>query len=114
MSTDRLQNQTPSITPHILIVDDDVELCHVISDTLKERGYRTTFVESAEAAFDKIQDDKSIALVILDLEIPHMGGLILCQKLNEHPEVKHVPIVFLTVRDSDFDKKTAMTMGARS
>lgn len=112
MSTDQPQDQTPPVTPHILIVDDDVELCHVISDTLKERGYRTTFVESAEAALDKIQDDKSIALIILDLEIPHMGGLILCQKLKEHPEVKHVPIVFLTVRDSDFDKKTAMSLGA--
>ncbi len=106
-----MDSKTPN-TPHILIVDDDVELCHVISDTLKERGYRTTFVESAEAALESIQNDRSVSLIILDLEIPHMGGLILCQKLKEHPEIKHVPVVFLTVRDSDFDKKTAMSLGA--
>ncbi len=112
MSSDQPQDLKTPVTPHILIVDDDVELCHVISDTLKERGYRTTFVENAEDALEKIQNDRSFSLILLDLEIPHMGGLVLCQKLKEHPEVKNIPVVFLTVRDSDFDKKTAMSLGA--
>ncbi len=112
MSTDQPKDLKTPIAPHILIVDDDVELCHVISDTLKEQGYQTTFVENAEAGLEKLKTDRSFSLIVLDLEIPHMGGLVLCQKLKEHPELKHVPVVFLTVRDSDFDKKTAMSLGA--
>ena len=51
-------------------------------------------------------------LFILDLEVPKMGGLVLCQNLRAHPKTKDIPVVFLTVRDSDFDKKTAMSLGA--
>lgn len=112
MTTEQPSPAAEKPVPHILIVDDDAELCNVISDTLKERGYKTTFVQNTEEALQRVLEDKSLSLVILDLEIPHMGGFVFCQKLKELPEVKHLPIVFLTVRDSDFDKKTAFSLGA--
>lgn len=95
----------------ILVVDDDLELCQVIVDILKERGYDVTFVQTTEEGLEKGVSNPP-DLFILDLEVPKMGGLVLCQNLRAHPKTKDIPVVFLTVRDSDFDKKTAMSLGA--
>jgi CheY-like chemotaxis protein len=95
----------------ILVVDDDLELCQVIVDTLKDNGYDTAFVQTAEEALEKISSNPP-DLVLLDLEIPAMGGFVLCQKIRAHPQTQDVPIVFLTVRDSHFDRQTAMSLGA--
>ncbi|MBI2119160.1 MAG: efflux RND transporter periplasmic adaptor subunit [Elusimicrobia bacterium] len=95
----------------ILVVDDDLELCQVIVDILKERGYDVNFVQTAEEGLEKGLSNTP-DLFILDLEVPKMGGFVLCQNLRAHPKTKDIPVVFLTVRDSDFDKKTAMSLGA--
>ena len=58
----------------ILVVDDDLELCQVIVDTLKERGYDVSFVQNAEDAWEKIQSAPP-NLILLDLElIPCLYG----------------------------------------
>lgn len=95
----------------ILVVDDDLELCQVIIDTLKEHGYDAFFVQTAEEAYQKVMSDRP-DLILLDLEIPQMGGFVLCQKLRSTAKTRDVPVIFLTVRDSDFDKRTAISLGA--
>ena len=95
----------------ILVVDDDKDLCHVIVDTMTEQGYRATFVETTEEALKKI-NLRTPDLLLLDLEVPAMGGFVLCQKIHENPATKRLPIIFLSVRDSDIDRKTAMGLGA--
>lgn len=95
----------------ILVVDDDLELCQVIVDTLTDQGYRAVFVQSTEEALKKIET-KPPDLILLDLEVPSSGGFVLCQKIHENPATNAIPIIFLTVRDSDFDRKTAMSLGA--
>ncbi|OGR87844.1 MAG: hypothetical protein A3A86_00370 [Elusimicrobia bacterium RIFCSPLOWO2_01_FULL_60_11] len=95
----------------ILVVDDDLDLCHVIVDTLTDQGYRATFVETTEDALKKISA-KVPDLLLLDLEVPTMGGFVLCQKIHENPATQHLPIIFLSVRDSDLDRKTATGLGA--
>ncbi len=101
----------PNEGKQILVVDDDLELCHVIVDTLAEQGYRATYVETTEDALKKI-NAKVPDLILMDLEVPSMGGFVLCQKIHENPATQNIPIVFLSVRDSDIDKKTAMSLGA--
>ncbi len=95
----------------IQIVDDDIQLCEVIMDTLKERGHEASFIQTAEEGLEKALQDPP-DLFILDLEVPKMGGLVLCQKLKDNPKTKEVPVIFLTVRDSDFDRQTALSLGA--
>ena len=68
-------------------------------------------MQTAEEALEQIGINLP-DLVLLDVEIPHMGGFILCQKLRHDPRTQKLPVVFLSVRDSDFDKRTAMNLGA--
>lgn len=95
----------------ILVVDDDLDLCHVIVDTLTDQGYRAMFVETTEEAIKKISAHVP-DLLLLDVEVPSMGGFVLCQKIHENPATRSLPIIFLSVRDSDLDRKTAMGLGA--
>lgn len=95
----------------ILIVDDDLELCQVIKDTLSEKGYHVTFVQNAEDALELSLSDLP-DLMLLDIEVPKMGGFVFCQKLRSNVKTKDLPVIFLSVRDSDFDKQTAMSFGA--
>src|SRR5690349_275479 len=89
------ERPSPALNKNILVVDDDLELCHVIVDTLKEKGYGASFVQSAEEAFEKASQQPP-DLILLDLEIPQMGGFVLCQKFRSHSQTKDVPIIFLT------------------
>lgn len=95
----------------ILVVDDDIELGQVIVDTLEDHGYESVSVQSAEEALQKIMANPPDA-ILLDLEVPIMGGFVLCQKLRANPQTRNIPVIFLTVRDSDIDKQTAMSLGA--
>jgi membrane fusion protein (multidrug efflux system) len=103
---------TPTPTGgNILVVDDDLGLCQVIVDTLSENGYNATFVQNTEEALEYLSKSQP-DLVVLDLEVPRMGGFVFCQKLRASPQTKNVPVIFITVRDSEFDQKTAVSLGA--
>ena len=71
----------------ILVVDDDSDLCQVIVDTLKEKGYEATFVQNAEEGLENATNNPP-DLILTDLEIPHMGGFVLCQRLRLNPKTK--------------------------
>ncbi len=95
----------------ILVIDDDLELCQVIVDTLRENGYKAIFAQTTEEGFDRaIKDPPN--LILTDLEIPQMGGFVLCKKLRAHPVTRNIPIIFITVRDSQIDQQTAFSLGA--
>lgn len=106
-----MNTENAVVSGRILVVDDDLELCQVIVDTLKEKGYDATFVQTAEEGLDHAVGNLP-DLILTDLEIPRMGGLVLCQKLKTHPKTNHIPIIIITVRDSHFDKQTAISLGA--
>jgi CheY-like chemotaxis protein len=54
----------------ILIVDDDVSLCTLLSEELKEVGYTTDYVTQAESAFEFLENKKEVDIILLDLKLP--------------------------------------------
>ena len=67
----------------ILIVDDDINLCTVLSEELGEIGYTTSYVTSADAALRKIEADRNIDLILLDLKMPEKDGFYVLNAINE-------------------------------
>jgi len=95
-------------TEHILIVDDDVEIRHLLRDYLERNGLRATAVADGRgmrAALSKGQFD----LVILDLMLPGEDGLVLCRELRAH---SNLPVVMLTARGDETDRIVGLEMGA--
>lgn len=78
----------------ILIVDDDKNLCSVLSEELDEIGFNTSFVNSAEEAVQKAAQDNSFDLILLDLKMPGKDGFYVLRALKEK-EIK-VKVIVLT------------------
>lgn len=92
----------------ILIVDDEKLLVKGIKFSLEQDGYQTEVAyDGAEAL--KLARDKTIDLVILDLMLPEIDGLMVCQKIREF---SHVPIIMLTAKSDDIDKIMGLEYGA--
>lgn len=93
---------------HILLVDDDPNISHLVRLYLEKEGYDVT--ESARGddaleAFKRISPD----LVLLDVMLPVMDGL---QVLKEIRKTSKVPVIMLTAKDETFDKVLGLELGA--
>jgi two-component system KDP operon response regulator KdpE len=94
--------------PHILVIDDEPQILRALSTILHEKGYQITTASRGEeglALAAAIQPD----VVILDLGLPDMDGSEVCRHLREWTQV---PIIILSVRDSEQEKVLALDAGA--
>jgi two-component system, OmpR family, KDP operon response regulator KdpE len=92
----------------ILVVDDDPQIRRVMRVTLTGQGYEVDDAKDGEAALDKVRDHR-FDLVLLDMNMPGMGGLETCRAIRGQSDVA---IIMLTVRDSESDKVDALDAGA--
>jgi two-component system, OmpR family, response regulator len=94
--------------PHLLVVDDDVEIRDLLSTLLTRRGYRVT-IANDEPGMRRVLASSRIDLIILDLMLPGKDGLTICRELRAS---KSVPIVMLTARGDATDRVVGLEMGA--
>jgi len=95
----------------ILIVDDIAQNLQVLGQVLSQEGYRVAVATNGLQALEvaqKVNPD----LILLDVMMPEMDGYEACRKLKEIPEMSHVPIIFLTARNSTEDVVTGFEAGA--
>jgi two-component system KDP operon response regulator KdpE len=92
----------------ILVVDDDPQIRRVMRMTLVARNYEVSDVRSGEEALEKMRAGV-YDLVLLDMNMPGMGGLEACRALRGASDVA---IVMLTVRHTEKDKVEALDAGA--
>jgi two-component system OmpR family response regulator len=97
-----------ALEPHILIVDDDVEICQLVARFLEPHGFRVTAAGDGQSMRETLTKDPA-DLVILDLMLPGEDGLALCRDLRSH---SRVPIIFLTAANSEADRVVGLEMGA--
>jgi two-component system KDP operon response regulator KdpE len=92
----------------ILVVDDEPQIRRVMRTSLTEQGYIVTDGRSGEEALERLRQDHP-DLVLLDINMPGMGGLEACRQIRETSDVA---VIVLTVRDSEADKVAALDAGA--
>jgi two-component system KDP operon response regulator KdpE len=102
------QSSPPERSPRILVIDDEEQIRRALRSILQARHYTVdlaaTGAAGLEAAVDTTPD-----LIVLDLSLPDMSGLVVCEQLRAWYEG---PIVVLSVRDADADKIAALDLGA--
>lgn len=94
----------------ILIVDDEQDLCEILKFNLETEGYQADTANSGEEAMS--MDIASYDLLLLDVMMGGMSGFQLAKQLKENPMTAHVPIIFLTARDTENDTVTGFNLGA--
>jgi len=92
----------------ILVVDDDPQLRRVMKAALAKHGYIIGDARSGEAALEKLRDER-FDLVILDRNMPGMGGVEACRSIREHSDIG---IIMLTVRKTEAEEIEALDAGA--
>ncbi len=92
----------------ILIVDDEKLLVKGMKFNFEQEGYDVETAYDGEEAL-KLSRDKNLDLIILDLMLPKLDGLSVCQKIREFSSV---PIVMLTAKTEDMDKILGLEYGA--
>ena len=66
----------------ILIVDDDIDLCTILSEELSEVGYSTSYAVGADAALQHLADGERVDLILLDLKMPEKDGFFVLKELR--------------------------------
>ncbi len=92
----------------ILVVDDEQNIVKLARLYLNKGGYH---VEAAYDGAEALEKAKSVRpdLIILDIMMPEMDGLAVCQELRK---TSNVPIILLTARDDDIDRVVGLELGA--
>jgi DNA-binding response OmpR family regulator len=98
--------------PTILIIEDDVELAHVLKRHLEREGrYAVEIARTGEEGLRALLVRRPSAL-ILDVNLPEMNGFELCQRLRLEEATRRLPILLLTARTSESDKVLGLNLGA--
>jgi two-component system KDP operon response regulator KdpE len=92
----------------ILVVDDEPQIRRVLRTALTSQGYEVQDARSGEEALEKLRQER-FDLVLLDMNMPAMGGLEACREIRSGSEAA---IIALTVRDTEKDKVAMLDSGA--
>ncbi len=94
---------------NVLVVDDELALRKVLQTSLAARGFSVEEAVSGEQAIDMVPDG-GFDLVLLDINMPGMGGVGACRRIRTL--LPHIGIVMVTVRDAENDMVQALEAGA--
>lgn len=97
-----------SSADHILVVDDDPEIRHLLKQYLEKNGYRVATVGDGSGMWAALERAR-VDLIVLDLMLPGADGLELCRDLRARSKV---PVIMLTARGDEMDRVLGLEMGA--
>lgn len=95
----------------ILIVEDEKDIVKMLEYNLQKEGYRTVAVSNGEEVVRAAVQGQP-DLILLDLMLPGMDGLAVCQELRKHGQTAAVPIIMLTAKSQEADKIVGLELGA--
>ena len=113
----RAKGPTPNLTYiysmsnyRILVVDDEEDLCEILKFNLENEGYETDTANSAEEALK--MDISSYDLLLLDVMMGEISGFKMANLLKKDRKTAHIPIIFITAKDTENDTITGFNLGA--
>ena len=95
---------------HILVVDDEDDLCEILKFNLEMEGYIVDTANSAEEAFK--MDLGAYNLLLLDVMMGEISGFKMASMLKKNHETAGIPIIFITAKDTENDTITGFNLGA--
>ena len=97
--------------PRILVVDDELDLVSVLRMGLEIQGFEVIEAMDGEEGLRRARQDRP-DLMVLDLMLPKMDGYKVCRALKFDDRFQNLPIIILSARSGDQDRKLALDMGA--
>ena len=101
----------PSLTPYVLVVEDEGSLATLLQYNLEKEGYVIGLCADGEEALMMIEE-RQPDLVILDWMLPKVSGIEVCRRLRQRGATRNLPIVMLTARGEETDRIRGLDTGA--
>jgi two-component system response regulator CpxR len=99
---------TQQLKPHLLVVDDDIELCEVLKRYLEAEDFRVSFVHTGDAG-TKAGIEGTFELIVLDVMLPDKKGFNVLKDIRQRVRT---PVLMLTARGEEFDRILGLELGA--
>lgn len=110
-SAKRAQADQDKPKKRILVVDDSLNTREIERDVLEAWGYHVTLAEHGQEGLDKALAEQFDA-VLTDVEMPVMDGFTLTARLREHERYQECPIIIITSREKESDRRRGIEVGA--
>lgn len=95
----------------ILVVDDE-RINRKMLSALLENDHEIIIAKSGQQALERVQTDPSIDLILLDIMMPEMDGFEALKRLKQQSSSIHIPVIFITAKDSLKDQEKGLKLGA--
>jgi DNA-binding response OmpR family regulator len=95
----------------VVLVEDDPDIGRLVEHHLQKAGYATRWFRTATNVIREAENHPPV-LFVLDLMLPGIDGFELCQGIRKHELLRGLPIVILTARTGEPDRRLAIKMGA--
>jgi len=94
----------------ILIIDDDPHALEILTRMLEREGYECRSALRGAVALDILRGDPA-DVILLDVMMPEMDGLQVCEQLRADPSLNQIPVMLLTARDDMETRARGMVLG---
>jgi len=95
----------------ILLIEDDADLFALLKYNLEKEGFHLVGAQTGKGAVEFCRRERP-DLILLDIMLPDSDGLDICKGIRAHPELAHIPVIFLTARASETDRIVGLELGA--
>jgi two-component system chemotaxis sensor kinase CheA len=102
------------LAPKVLVVEDSYTVRELQRSILEAAGYRVETARDGKEAFERVGSDEGIDLVLTDLEMPEMDGLELTRAIRARADRASLPVVIVTSRGTDQDRRLGVEAGANA
>ena len=102
---------TMPVETRILLVDDNPTNLKVLSDALRDQGWKTLVATDGESAIEQVSYANP-DLILLDVMMPGIDGFETCRRLKANPQTAALPIIFMTALSDTVDKIKGLELGA--
>ena len=97
-------------TAHILIVDDDEHTLEILGRWLAREGYETIRARNGTESLEELAKNH-VDVIVLDVMMPGMDGLQVCEQLRAHKDWRDIPVILLTAKDDMETRARGMSLG---
>lgn len=95
----------------IALIEDDSDLYSLLKYNLEKEGFALVGAQTGKGAIELCRRERP-DLILLDIMLPDSDGLDICKGIRSHPELAHIPVIFLTARASETDRIVGLELGA--
>jgi len=95
----------------VLVVDDEEYIQHILNFSFGAEGYDVVTASDGEEGVSKAKDEKP-DVIVMDIMMPKMDGYEACKQIKTDPQTKDIPVILLTAKGRDADRKLGSEVGA--